>query len=324
MEFPAMNHFHHIPVLVDAVIKYALPQHARVFADCTFGLGGHSKAILENYPQIETLIAIDRDRQILDHSCTVYDDSRIQRVHARASELPMALRQLHLAGADGILLDLGVSSYQLEAPERGFSFTKPGPLDMRMDKENQTSAEDLVNSLERNELIKIFRDYGEEKFSPRIADAIVRNRQSNRITRTDQLAAIIAGAVPAASRRESHIHPATRVFQAIRIAVNKELEELEAFLAVALGCLRPGGHLSIISFHSLEDRIVKNFMQERARGCVCPPRFPVCVCGKKPEIEILTRKPVFAEESETSLNPRSRSARLRSCRKCSDRKALKE
>lgn len=318
-----MNHFHHTPVLVDAVIRYALPENARLFADCTFGLGGHSKAILEQNPQLETLIAIDRDRQILDHSCSVYDDRRIQRIQARASELPLALRQLHIDGVDGILVDLGVSSYQLEDPDRGFSFTRPGPLDMRMDKENPTTAEDIVNSLERNELIKIFREYGEEKFSPRIADAIIRSRQNGRITRTDQLATIIAGAVPAACRRESSIHPATRVFQAIRIAVNQELEELAAFLAVALGCLRPGGHLSVISFHSLEDRLVKNFMQERARGCVCPPRFPVCVCGKKPEIEILTRKPIFAEDNEVADNPRSRSARLRSCRKCAPVRADK-
>jgi len=323
MELTAMNHFHHTPVLVDAVIKYALPENARFFADCTFGLGGHSKAVLEHNPQLETLIAIDRDRQILDHSCSVFDDARIQRIQARASELPMALRQLHIDGVDGILVDLGVSSYQLEDPQRGFSFTRPGPLDMRMDTDNPTTAEDIVNNLERNDLIKIFREYGEEKFSPRIADAIIRNRQSNRITRTDELASIIAGAVPAASRRESSIHPATRVFQAIRIAVNHELEELEAFLAVALGCLRPGGHLSVISFHSLEDRLVKSFMQERARGCVCPPRFPVCVCGKKPEIEILTRKPVFAEDNEVAGNPRSRSARLRSCRKCEVIKAGK-
>ncbi|KAF1082830.1 MAG: 16S rRNA (cytosine(1402)-N(4))-methyltransferase [Candidatus Rifleibacterium amylolyticum] len=318
-----MNHFHHTPVLVEAVIRYALPENARLFADCTFGLGGHSKAILEQNPQLETLIAIDRDRQILDHSCSVYDDKRIQRIQARASELPLALRQLHIDGVDGILVDLGVSSYQLEDPERGFSFTRPGPLDMRMDKENPTTAEDIVNNLERNELIKIFREYGEEKFSPRIADAIIRSRQNGRITRTDQLATIIAGAVPAACRRESSIHPATRVFQAIRIAVNQELEELAAFLAVALGCLRPGGHLSVISFHSLEDRLVKNFMQERARGCVCPPRFPVCVCGKKPEIEILTRKPIFAEDNEVADNPRSRSARLRSCRKCAPARADK-
>lgn len=310
-----MNHFHHVPVLVDAVVKYALPENAQIFADCTFGLGGHTKAVLEHYPQLTKVIAIDRDRQILSHSSTVFDDRRIQRIQARASELPQALQHLGISAVDGILLDLGVSSYQLEAPDRGFSFSRPGPLDMRMNREDTTTAEELINHYTRDELVKIFRDYGEEKFSGRIADAIVRARQSERITRTDQLATIISGAVPAASRRESHIHPATRVFQAIRIAVNKELEELEDFLAIALTCLSPGGHLSVISFHSLEDRLVKTFMQSLARGCDCPPRFPVCVCGKKPQVEILTRKAIFAEDSETAVNPRARSARLRSCRK---------
>ncbi|MBU1107923.1 MAG: 16S rRNA (cytosine(1402)-N(4))-methyltransferase RsmH [Candidatus Riflebacteria bacterium] len=310
-----MNHFHHISVLVDAVVKYALPENAQTFADCTFGLGGHTKAVLEHYPHLQTVIAIDRDRQILNHSSEVFDDNRIKRIQARASELPEAMLQLGIPAIDGILLDLGVSSYQLEDPERGFSFSRPGPLDMRMDTEQKTTAEYLVNNLERDKLIKIFRDYGEEKFSGRIADAIIRKRESEPINRTDQLAAIIAQAVPAASRRESHIHPATRVFQALRISVNKELEEIEAFLSVALSCLRPGGHLSIISFHSLEDRLVKNFMQNLARGCDCPPKFPVCICGKKPQVEILTRKAIFAEDSETKSNPRARSARLRSCRK---------
>ncbi len=313
-----MNHFHHIPVLIDAVVKYALPENARIFADCTFGLGGHTKAVLEHYSDVDTVIAIDRDRLILDHSSSIFDDSRIQRIQAQASELPQTLQRLQIKCVDGVLLDLGVSSYQLEAPERGFSFSRPGPLDMRMDRDQHTTAEELVNRLKREELIKIFRDYGEEKFSPRIADAIIRCRQSSRITQTDQLAEIIAGAIPAACRRKSSIHPATRVFQAIRIAVNNELEELKAFLALALSCLKPGGHLSIISFHSLEDRIVKNFMQDMARGCTCPPRFPVCVCGNKPKVEILTRKAIFAEDNETAQNPRARSARLRSCRKCAD------
>jgi 16S rRNA (cytosine1402-N4)-methyltransferase len=316
MEQQPMNNFHHVPVLVDAVLENALPENARVFADCTFGLGGHTRAVLERYPQLTTVVAIDRDHLILDHSSKIFDDQRIQRVQAKASELPQALQELGIAAVDGILLDLGVSSYQLEAPERGFSFSRPGPLDMRMDSSQSTTAQDIVNNYSRDELVKIFRDYGEEKFSGRIADAIIRARQAGLINRTDQLAEIIARAVPAASRRESHIHPATRVFQAIRIAVNKELDELEEFLAIALACLNPGGHLSIISFHSLEDRLVKNFMQSLARGCDCPPRFPVCVCGKKPQVEILTRKAVFAEESETQVNPRARSARLRSCRKC--------
>jgi len=313
-----MNHFQHTSVLVDAVLEHALPAGATTFADCTFGLGGHTKAILERYPTITQVIAIDRDARILEHTCSLISDTRIQRIQARASELPLALHQLALRGVDGILLDLGVSSYQLSDPQRGFSFMRPGPLDMRMDLDLPTTAETLVNELEHRELIRIFRDYGEEKFSKRIADAIVRLRQETRITSTDQLASLIAAAVPAASRRESNIHPATRVFQALRIAVNKELEELEEFLAIALNCLNPGGHLSIISFHSLEDRLVKNFMQQKARGCTCPPKFPVCVCGNRPEVEILTRRPIFAEAKEIERNPRARSARLRSCRKLTD------
>jgi len=221
------------------------------------------------------------------------------------------LERFGIKGVDGVLLDLGVSSWQLDNPARGFSFTRPGPLDMRMNKDEGVTAADLVNNLTKEELAKIFFEYGEEKFSRRIADAIVRERSDNPLTTTARLAEIVVEAIPAQNRRKSLIHPATRVFQALRIAVNKELEEIENFLSIVLGCLNPGGHLSIISFHSLEDRLVKNFMQKHQKGCECPPQFPVCICGKKPQLKILTGKAIFAEDSEIAENPRARSARLR-------------
>lgn len=305
----------HKSVLLKEVIEYAMSEDGKIFVDATFGLGGHSREILTHYKSVEKLIGIDRDAEILEFSCENLDDPRIVRYQANASDLPDVLEALNLPGADGILLDLGVSSYQLDNPDRGFSFSKPGPLDMRMNKNQELTAEELVNSLGRNELAEIIRNYGEEKFSGRIADAIVRNRQTVVIRTTDQLARIVYDCIPALIRKKSMIHPATRTFQAIRIAVNKELEELELFLARVLACLNPGGHLTIISFHSLEDRIVKNFMQTMQKGCECPPRFPVCTCGKLPQIEILTKKAVFAEEDEIRQNPRSRSARLRSARK---------
>ncbi len=305
----------HKSVLLKQVLELAMPENGRFFVDATFGLGGHSKAILEHYKSIEKLIGIDRDAEILEFSCETVNDNRIIRYQANASELPEVLENLKIKGVDGILLDLGVSSYQLDNPQRGFSFSKPGPLDMRMNQDQELTAEELINSAERNDLAEIIRNYGEEKFSGRIADAIVRIRQTCRITNTDQLAKIVYDAMPAQNRQKSLIHPATRTFQAIRIAVNKELEELEIFLERVLACLNPGGHLSIISFHSLEDRIVKNFFQSMQKGCECPPKFPICTCGKKPQMEILTRKAVFAEEDEIRQNPRARSARLRCAKK---------
>ncbi len=307
----------HQSVLVDAVVKYAMPEDGKIFVDGTFGLGGHTRAILAGYPAITRVIGIDRDAEILEHSCKTLDDQRISRFQASASDLPEILARCNLEGADGILLDLGVSSWQLDNAARGFSFTRPGPLDMRMNNAEGATAADLVNQLERDELTRIFFQYGEEKFSRRIADAIVRQRDTTPFTTTDQLAKTITEAIPAASRHQSQIHPATRVFQALRIAVNHELEEIERFLSIVLNCLNPGGHLTIISFHSLEDRLVKTFIQKHQKGCECPPRFPVCVCGKKPQLKLLTSKAIFADEEETAANPRARSARLRAAMKIS-------
>ncbi len=305
----------HKSVLLEPVLQFALPDGATTFVDATFGLGGHTRAIMQKNDTLKTVIGIDQDNEILEHAMQTFSDKRLTLCHARASDLREILTQAGIKSVDGILLDLGVSSYQLDNPLRGFSFSKPGPLDMRMDQQQQFNAEELINTWEKSELVRIFRAYGEEKFSGRIADAIIRTRAQQRITQTDQLASIICNAVPAKPRNKQLIHPATRVFQAIRIAVNKELEEIERFLETAIECLSPGGHLSIISFHSLEDRIVKTFFNKQQKGCECPPQFPVCICGHKPQLEILTRKAIFADDSEIALNPRSRSARLRSARK---------
>ena len=305
----------HKPVLTQAVLDYAFPEDGKIFVDATFGLGGHTKLLLEKFPTIEKVIAIDQDEEILNYSAENFPDERITRIHARASELAGIMALLEINKVDGILLDLGVSSYQLDNAERGFSFNKDGPLDMRMNKETSLTAKEIVNNFSPKRLKEIFKQYGEEKFSGRIAQNIERHRTNQEITTTSQLAEIVKYSIPAKVRAKSQIHPATRVFQALRIFINKELDELNSFLEIALDCLNPGGRLCIISFHSLEDRIVKKFFKLKSKGCTCPPEFPVCNCGKKPQIKILTRKAIFADDEEKDSNPRSRSARLRAIEK---------
>ncbi len=312
----------HIPVLLDQVVDLAFPEGGRTFADVTFGLGGHTKALLARYPSIRRVVAIDRDMDILRRSETTAPDARITRVHGRSTELRDVLAELGIASVDGILADLGVSSPQLDESGRGFSFTRDGPLDMRMDRSSGgATAADLVNTAPEFELSRIFHEYGEERHSRRIASAIAKRRESNPFTTTADLAKFIEVVAPA--RGFGAIHPATRVFQALRIAVNDELAELERFLPMALSVLAPGGRLAVISFHSLEDRIVKTFFAAEQKGCTCPPKFPVCVCGNRPTLEILTRKPVTADEAETAANPRARSAKLRVAQKLAseDRRA---
>lgn len=305
----------HKSVLLEQVVKYAMPDKGKIFVDGTFGLGGHTRAILQAYPSIELAIGIDRDAEILNYARDTFDEPRLSLYQANASDLKMVLENAGVRRVDGILLDLGVSSYQLDNPDRGFSFSKSGPLDMRMNTNDGETAADLVNTLSKSELEKIIFEYGEERYGRRIADAIVAFRENKKFETTEELSKVVCSAVPSLPPSQKHIHPATRTFQALRIAVNHELEEVENFLNIALSCLNPGGHLSIISFHSLEDRLVKNFVQKNAKGCECPPQFPVCVCGKKPTIKLLTRKAIFAEEEEIALNPRARSARLRSIEK---------
>ncbi len=305
----------HKSVLLEQVVKYAMPENGKIFVDGTFGLGGHTRAVLNKYSSIKLAIGIDRDSEILKYAQENFDDSKLSLYQAKVSDLPMVLENVGIEKVDGILLDLGVSSYQLDNPERGFSFSKPGPLDMRMNPDDGETAEYLVNNLSKAELEKIIFEYGEERFGRKIADAIVQHRAVKPITTTDELAKIVCDVVPSIPSSQKHIHPATKTFQALRIAVNHELDELNDFLQIAVDCLNPGGHLSIISFHSLEDRMVKNFIQKNAKGCECPPQFPVCVCGKKPSIKVLTRKAIFADENEIRQNPRARSARLRSIEK---------
>lgn len=310
-----MTEVFHVPVLLEAVIKYAVPENGKIFADATFGLGGHTRAVLEHYPQLEKVIATDRDYEILSFARQNLKDERIHIAQANASELFNVLKELGIKGVDGILLDLGVSSYQLENPKRGFSFLRDGPLDMRMNTNEGPTAADIINTMPEKELARIFKEYGEEKFSFKIAEAIAKRRVKKPFTTTGELAKTVEAVVCKKSAAHYKIHPATRVFQAVRIAVNNELDELKAFLESALDCLNVNGRLTIISFHSLEDKIVKSFMQTISQGCTCPKEFPVCVCGKKPKAEILTKKAIFASEEEIKLNPRSRSARLRSCKK---------
>jgi 16S rRNA (cytosine1402-N4)-methyltransferase len=232
-------------------------------------------------------------------------------VHARSSDLPARLQDLGIPTVDGILLDLGVSSPQFDLAERGFAFSHEGPLDMRMDRSQATTAADLVATLSEEELAEIFHRYGEERFSRRIARTIVQQRETAPIRTTRELAALVAKSVPGAFSHPGRIHPATRVFQALRIAVNDELEELQRTLTAVEPCLAPEGRLSVISFHSLEDRIVKRFFAERSRDCICPPGLPICCCHHQATFTLVTRKPVEADPQEIAGNPRSRSARLR-------------
>ena len=239
---------------------------------------------------------------------------RVTLVHSNFCEIAQVLRDLGIDGVDGILLDLGVSSPQLDDGSRGFSYMADAPLDMRMNNEDALSAYEVVNSWPQEELKRILYDYGEERYAPRIAGAICARREAKPIETTLELVEIIRSAMPAAALREKQ-HPAKRSFQAIRIAVNDELGSVEKVMRDAIPCLNPEGRLAIITFHSLEDRIVKNGMAEASKGCTCPPNFPVCVCGKKPQVKLVSRKPIVSGDEELQRNPRARSAKLRVCEK---------
>jgi 16S rRNA (cytosine1402-N4)-methyltransferase len=301
----------HVPVLAAEVRELLAVRPGETVVDCTFGAGGHAALLAEDLRGEGKLIAIDVDPTV---RAAFESFRRHARVQTRLLRGNFAVVLSQLAGndvqADAILVDLGVSSMQLDRPERGFSYATDAPLDMRMDPSAPRSARELVNETDERELATIFRRFGEERYSTQIARAIGRRRKERAITRTGELVDIIKSAIPAPARFGDG-HPAKRVFQALRIAVNDELGALESALPDAVRMLRPGGRLAVISFHSLEDRIVKRFLRDQARGCVCPPDFPICVCGHEPVVRELTRKAVRPGPAELAANPRASSARLR-------------
>jgi len=298
-------------VLADEVRELLAVQPGATLVDGTFGAGGHSRLLAADLAGQGRLIAIDRDPEARMYFERVRRELPPQSRFLRG-DFAVVLVQLAENGveADAVILDLGISSMQIDKPERGFSYAVDAPLDMRMDPSATRSARDIVNELDERELADIFRRYGEERFARQIAQAIVRRRESQPFERTGELVETIKSAIPA-PRRFGDGHPAKRVFQALRITVNEELESLERALPAALAMLRPGGRVAVISFHSLEDRIVKRFFAAEARGCVCPPDLPVCVCGREPRLRLVTRKAVRPSPQEVADNPRSASARLR-------------
>ncbi len=308
--------FSHVPVLYEPVLNALNVKPDGVYIDGTLGGGGHARGVCERLSEEGTFIGIDRDRDALAAAEKRLEGTAPKKflVQSNYEDVKQVLRDLGILRADGALLDLGVSSFQLDNPQRGFSYMQDAPLDMRMNADDSLTAEEVVNEYSRQQLAKIIKDYGEEKWAARIAQFIEEARREQRITTTFQLVDIIKRAVPAAARRDGP-HPAKRTFQAIRIEVNDELGQLTRSINDFIDILAPGGRLAIISFHSLEDRIVKEAFQKRLDPCTCPPDLPVCVCGKKPDVKKVTRKPIEADEAELAANPRSRSAKLRSIEK---------
>src|SRR5262245_51140024 len=305
------NETDHVPVLAEEVRELLAIEPGQTVVDATFGSGGHASILAADLKGDGRFIAIDRDPTVRPYFEGFKRHAGVQSRFLRG-EASVVLDQLAQNGvrADAILLDLGVSSMQIDRPERGFSYAADAPLDMRMDPSEPRSARDLVNEADERELADIFRRYGEERFARPIARAIVGQRKEHPFERTGELVETIRGAIPA-PRRFGDGHPAKRVFQALRIAVNDELGSLERALPEALQVLRPGGRIAVISFHSLEDRLVKNFMRDGERGCTCPPDFPVCICGKAPLLRALSRRPLRPGDDEVAQNPRAASARLR-------------
>ena len=310
-----MSEFHHVSVLLDECIDGLNIKPDGIYVDGTLGGAGHSSQIAKRLTTGK-LIGIDRDPVALKAAgerLAPYGE-RVQLVHSNFCEVKQVLEDLGIAGVDGILLDLGVSSPQLDDGSRGFSYMADAPLDMRMNNEDPLTAADVVNTWSQEELKRILYDYGEERYAPRIAEAICRRRAEKPIETTLELVDIIRSAMPAAALREKQ-HPAKRSFQAIRIAVNDELGAVGRVLEVAVPKLNKKGRLAIITFHSLEDRLVKNGMAANAKGCTCPPSFPVCVCGNKPKVKLISKKPIVSGSEELERNPRARSAKLRVCEK---------
>ena len=310
-----MSEFYHVSVLLDECIHALNIKPDGIYVDGTLGGAGHSSQIAARLTT-GRLIGIDRDPKALKAAgerLAPFGD-RVTLVHSNFSQLDEVLDNLGIEGVDGILLDLGVSSPQLDEAERGFSYMADAPLDMRMNSEDSLTAFEVVNTWPKEELRRILYEYGEERYAPQIAAAIDRRRAQMPIKTTLELVDVIRSAMPPAALREKQ-HPAKRSFQAIRIAVNDELGAVGRVLEVAVPKLNRGGRLAIITFHSLEDRLVKNGMASNAKGCTCPPSFPVCVCGNKPKVKLISKKPIVSGEAELERNPRARSAKLRVCEK---------
>ena len=302
----------HVPVLAEEVRRVLSVQPGETVVDGTFGAGGHSRVLAADLHGQGKLIAIDRDPSVRPYFDRVKAGARGIQMRFLRGDYAVVLSQLAGNGvkADAVLLDLGLSSMQVDRPERGFSYATDAPLDMRMDSSEELSAADVLNTWDEDGLADIFRRYGEERYSRQIARGIVRARAERPIVRTGQLVDVVRASIPAPARFGEG-HPAKRVFQALRIEVNHELDSLATGLPAAFEMLRPGGRLAVISFHSLEDRIVKRFLRERARGCTCPPELPVCVCGHEPELRLVSSRAIRPSAHEIELNPRARSARLR-------------
>lgn len=304
--------FSHVPVLFDEVMEGLNIREGLTYVDGTLGGGGHSSGICERLNGSGLLIGIDKDQDALDAASKRLEEYSCEKrfVHSNYSDIKLVLNEQGIEKIDGALLDLGVSSFQLDNPERGFSYMHDAKLDMRMNEEDSLTAEDVVNDYSKAELTRIIKDYGEERWAARIAEFIDKERKNKRITSTFELVDIIKAAMPAAARREGP-HPAKRTFQAIRIEVNDELGHLRRAVDDFVDVLAPGGRLAIITFHSLEDRIVKESFAKRLNPCTCPPELPMCVCGKVADIKKVTNKPSVADAKELERNPRSRSAKLR-------------
>ena len=306
----------HKPVLLDECIEGLNIRPDGVYVDGTLGRAGHSREIAKRLTT-GRLICIDRDMAAIEAAQTRLADwmDKVTLIHSNFSEVGQVLEDAGISGVDGMLFDLGVSSPQLDDASRGFSYMQDAPLDMRMDLTAPLSAYEVVNTWSGDELRRILYEYGEERYAPAIARAIVRTRENAPIQTTLELVDVIKSAMPPAALREKQ-HPAKRSFQAIRISVNGELDALPPMLKAASDTLNPGGRLAVITFHSLEDRIIKRAMRDLARGCTCPPEFPVCICGNRPKMKVLTRKPIVSGEAELKENPRARSAKLRVAEKC--------
>ena len=310
-----MSEFHHVSVLLWECIEGLNIKPDGIYVDGTLGGAGHSSEIVKRLT-CGRHIGIDRDPVALKAAGARLQPwkDRVTLVHSNFCEIKQVLDNLNIEGVDGILLDLGVSSPQLDDGARGFSYMADAPLDMRMNNEDSLTAHDVVNTWSYEELKRILYDYGEERYAPQIASAICRKREVKPIESTLELVDVIRSAMPPAALREKQ-HPAKRSFQAIRIAVNDELGSVEKVMRDAIPKLNKGGRLAVITFHSLEDRIVKNAMVAASKGCTCPPSFPVCVCGKKPQVKLITKKPIVSTDEELEVNPRARSAKLRICEK---------